>query len=186
MDMISGAGVVSAADADADADPVGAVTEFGTVKETGTTTSRLVEKEVATSGVEVATASVLDVKKIVPWVGVETTASGEEVETIVPWVGVETTASGEEVETITSLDEVEIASAEDVVATTCLIEVDVDVGFADDVLAEEVLPLGESAAGKLKSSALVQPVFALRAAGQDTCSNETVGLSAPPNQSNRQ
>lgn len=41
-------------------------------------------------------------------------------------------------------------------------------------------------AGALPSSALTQPVFFEMAAGQDTCLNDTLGLSAPMNQSNRQ
>lgn len=40
-----------------------------------------------------------------------------------------------------------------------------------------------SAAGAEESSALAQPVFAVRAAGQVTCLNDTLGLSAPLNQS---
>ena len=45
---------------------------------------------------------------------------------------------------------------------------------------------GEPAAGAPESSALAQPVLAVRAAGQATCLNDTLGLSAPMNQSYRQ
>jgi uncharacterized protein with beta-barrel porin domain len=59
-----------------------------------------------------------------------------------------------------------------------------------EVVGEETaataLPLTAATAGKLESSALTQPVFAERAAGQATCSKDIVGLSAPSNQSNRQ
>jgi hypothetical protein len=49
-----------------------------------------------------------------------------------------------------------------------------------------VLPLGVAAADSLVSSARIQPVFLVIAAGQVTCVKETVGLSLPSNQSNRQ
>jgi hypothetical protein len=52
--------------------------------------------------------------------------------------------------------------------------------------AATALPLTAATAGKLESSALKHPVFAVRAAGQATCSKDTVGLSAPSNQPNRQ
>lgn len=52
--------------------------------------------------------------------------------------------------------------------------------------AATVLPLGAETDGSLASSALIQPVFAVRAAGQATCVKETVGLSAPSNQPKRQ
>jgi hypothetical protein len=69
----------------------------------------------------------------------------------------------------------------DVVATPSIAEV-------ATLLAEAItaLPLADGAAGALGSSALTQPVFAVMAAGQATCVNDTVGLSAPMNQSKRQ
>lgn len=47
-------------------------------------------------------------------------------------------------------------------------------------------PLPPAALGALESSALVQPLLAVMAAGHATCLKETVGLSAPLNQSKRQ
>lgn len=57
-------------------------------------------------------------------------------------------------------------------------------GLADDEATASPLPA--TAAGALESSALVQPLLAVIAAGQATCLNETVGLSAPANQLKRQ
>ena len=56
----------------------------------------------------------------------------------------------------------------------------------DEVAGAGALAAGESAAGAPESSALAQPVLAVRAAGQATCLNDTLGLSAPLNQSYRQ
>jgi hypothetical protein len=54
----------------------------------------------------------------------------------------------------------------------------------EDTAATLLLATGGAAA--LPSSALTQPVLAVRAAGQDTCVNSIVELSDPPNQSKRQ
>lgn len=48
------------------------------------------------------------------------------------------------------------------------------------------LLLATGGAAALPSSALTQPVLAVRATGQETWVNSTVGLSDPPNQSKRQ
>lgn len=60
------------------------------------------------------------------------------------------------------------------------------VAVEEATTAATVLPLGAAAADSLVSSARIQPVFLVIAAGQATCVKETVGLSLPSNQSNRQ
>jgi hypothetical protein len=54
----------------------------------------------------------------------------------------------------------------------------------DDAEEATALPLA-SAAGMLESSALLQPVLLVRAAGHSTCLKSTVGLSAPMNHPKR-
>lgn len=72
----------------------------------------------------------------------------------------------------TGLALVDSGSALEVVSTTAL--------------EATALPLGAGAAGSLVSSARIHPEFLVMAAGQATCVKETVGLSHPANQSNRQ
>jgi hypothetical protein len=52
--------------------------------------------------------------------------------------------------------------------------------------AATAFTLTAAGASMLESSARVQPLLAMMAAGQETCLNETVGLSLPWNQSKRQ
>jgi len=73
----------------------------------------------------------------------------------------------------------------DVVGSTpAAAPVELEVAASDEATTE--LPLAAGAAGALVSSALTQPVLAVRAAGQATCVKDTLGLSAPMNQSKRQ
>lgn len=82
---------------------------------------------------------------------------------------------------------VEVTATEEEDATTTLAtdEASAEVATAaPDVHVEtEEAPVGVSA---IASSALTQPDFAVRAAGQATCSKVTPGLSELPNQSKRQ
>ena len=57
---------------------------------------------------------------------------------------------------------------------------------AEAAAEEEEATTAPTISGILESSALLLPVLAMISAGQATCSNSTVGLSAPSNQSYRQ
>jgi hypothetical protein len=148
---------------------------------------------VTTGSVEEIGSAEIVVAVVSPNDGVETRAATNEVETC--WTGVE-----DEVGTTTAAAMLIVGSTTTWLlvvgsATTWLLVVgSATAWFVARVGSVEVveetaaiaLPLTAATAGKLESSALTQPVFAVRAAGQATCSKDTVGLSAPSNQPNRQ
>ena len=112
----------------------------------------------------------------------ELIVAGGSTEVVGSATGVEAGGSMEEVVSTPASALVATGSDAAVVSTGSALEV-VATGSALEVAT--VLPLGAAAAGWLASSALVHPVFFVIAAGQATCSKDTVGLSAPSNHPNR-
>lgn len=94
----------------------------------------------------------------------------------------ETVATGRTLELLETTLDTAAALDED---TALLAAVELDpaaVALAPEV-ETTLAPVGDS---EIESSARTQPDFAVIAAGQVTCSKETVGLSEPSNQSKRQ
>jgi hypothetical protein len=99
----------------------------------------------------------------------------------------EKVARGDSEEVMAEVVEERVATGVD--ALTTRVDEDLTTGIEGLITSDgdevgAVLPVSEtSGSGSLALSALTHPVFAVIAAGQETCLKSTVGLSAPINQS---